>query len=203
MLKRNGETLFAVLLVLSAFIGMPASAAPIGLGDFSGSETVVDLGNLPGPSATVVTVDDLTFTSSTPFLKQSGLTDTSVTGMFTMDLASPQQRVGLELNQFFDNPGLVTWSIQAFDIGLNFLEEVFVSQSVLSTPVFGGLERIEGISRLLVTEVTPCVGCNYFTFINEARFENTGPSVPEPTALGLLGLGLAGLGLASRRKLGA
>lgn len=186
---RYSTVLFSLATTL--VVAPRVDAAPIGLGDFSGSETVVSLASLPGPPEAVVTVGDLTFTSSANFLKQSGLTDTSTDGMFSMDLATPQQRVGLELNAFSVSTGgaAVTWSVKAFDAGLSFLEEVQLTQSAASVPVFGGIERTEGIARLEVAEVTPPPPTtNYFTFINEVRFE-----VPEPATATLLAVGLLGL----------
>ncbi len=181
-----------ICLGIFSFAVTNANAISIGVGDFSGSETVVDLSLLPGPAEPVVTVGDLVFTSTANFLKQSGLTETSDPGMFSMDLATPQLRVGLELRAFAnatDNVP-VTWSIQAFDDNANPLETIQVSQAAAGDAVFGGIERAELIARLVVSEVTPPpTGSNYFTFINEARFETP---IPEPSAvvLALLGCGL-------------
>ncbi len=168
----------------------PLLAVSIGLGDFSGSETVVSLANLPGADAPIVVVDDLTFTSSQDFRKQSGLTEISQDGSFTMDLAVPQQRVGLELKAFASVTGdaPVTWSVEAFDSAMSSLEIVQISQPVAGAEVFGGVARSEGIARILVTEVTPApTGSNYATFINEVRFE----AIPEPTSAVLLLVGLS------------
>ncbi len=170
------------------FVASEVNAVSIGVGDFSGAETVVDLSFLPGPSEPVVTVGDLVFTSSANFLKQSSLTEASLAGSFTMDLASPQLRVGLELTAFASATQNVpvTWSIEALDAGATSLETILVSQAAAGDTVFGGIERPELIAQLVVTEVTPHPsGGNYFTFINNVRYE-----VPEPTGMLLLVVGM-------------
>lgn len=197
----------AAVLVSGAFsIQHAAHAAPINISDFSGSETVVSTTNLPGPETPVVVVGDVTFTSSVAFIKQISLTDISADGMFTMDLASPQNRVGFELNAIASSATgnqLITWTVQAFDAGMTLLEEIMVTQTALSTAVFAGFERSEGIVRLKAIEVTPGAmpSFNYFTLVNNVRFENTNPAeIPIPAALPLFLAGMAALGLSARRR---
>jgi len=183
------------------FSAARAQAVPIGIGGFSGSETVIDFtelgGNIlpPGP----FTIGEVTFTGEPGWRLLDGNVLGTVTpalavnadpSQIRLDFASPKGRVGL-------NYGAVsaTFIVSIFDAGLTFLEQTVVSPPAFGSNVFVGFENLAGISRLVITETGDD---GFLGALDDIRFELA--PIPEPSTMLLLGSGLAGLGWYRRRR---
>lgn len=187
-----------------------STAAPIGLGGFSGSETVIDFDSLL--SGTPITNQysglGVTFIGS-PFLADpfpattvngtmSAANHEPINNPITALFTSLQNRVGM----MFGTPigQVTTVQIDVFLGALLVDSATFLSGGTLpggNVPtVFGGLEVAGGFDRVEFRSLTG----NLAFQIDDFRFEAAGARVPEPATLTLLVLGLAGLAASRRRR---
>lgn len=208
MTLRVAAAVFVSVFLLST----QANANPIdgiGVGNFSGSETLVDLNSLPGNISSLTTQFSgvgLDFSTTgggwihepeTGFIvsgNASNIIARSVVGFATVELGflTSMTRVGFDVGSNIDL--VVTISILR---NSNVTGSFTYAQShnfSSFTPVFRGFEdsaEIDGVRLAFTSGVH---------FIDNIRFENTQTVIPEPSTLLLLGSGLAGLAAWRRKK---
>ena len=200
-------------LVALAFIPLLCSnlhAAPIGLGGFSGGETVIDFNTI----ASGVSINNqyaalgVTFSGSPfqgdPFPEttingtMSGANHNPINNPITATFSSTENRVGM----VFGGPigSVTTFEIRAF-LGAGQVDlQTFVSDGFQpggNVPsVFGGIEVAGGFDRIEFASLTS----NFAFQIDDFQFESTTGKVPEPSTMLLLGAGLIGLAGYGRKK---
>ncbi len=200
---RTGAVLFVV--VVSSFTGV--SAREIGIGDFSGGETVIGFDSLPDSQvvtnqfaglgvtfagvveADPITVNWLPQNSSPPNV----LNNNSPQGT-ELTFALGVNRVGA----FFLH-GTTSVSLSVFDASNNLLETATVA-GVFGTEVFEGFVGIESatdIARAVFLGTAPNPS---FFALDDVRFEAISAPIPEPGTWALLGVCLFGAGLVHRRR---
>lgn len=187
----------AGFLVMTA---APAWSVPIGVGAFSGGETVIDfdgladdtvLGNqFAGLGITFQTIngtttiqDSLVFPLLSP--PNGAFVNINLGGQQNILFSTAVNRFGLDL----DGSGGQIFIMDVFGAG-GFIEQVTSSTNA----TFLGVQTLEDIVRVEVRSSTN--GANFF--FDDVRFEAVTTSIPEPGTLLLLGLGLAGLGVTRR-----
>ncbi len=205
-------SLVGVVLFGMALVGMPgiAAAGQIGVGDFSGSETVTTFDGLFLPvfgNPAPVEFDGNTYNTNDNVFRYSPFdvgpdekigTNTNF-GFFDIELGEGAQRAGIEVGFLFEEDAFSVEFFDLFDNSLFFINET-------SAPfgfTFIGFEADAGlIGRVRVTDTSDNVSV---IAIDNFRFEGPTTSVPEPASFALFGLGLLGFGAAklrSRRKVG-
>ncbi len=210
--KRKLMTSIAVIgLMCASASRLPA--ATIGIGDFSGNETVVDFGNPNSDSvfSSPTTIGGLTFTvnsgaffviepagffsslfSNVPGASQLGtLRDAAATSDVVLTFSTIVHRAGLLLSAGTSVPA--TWEVTAFS-GASPLGSVVVTQPAGNQAVFAGLEFLQNITSVRVSETAG--GNAGATAIDDVRFE----AVPEPSTLVLASGAAFGLLLVARRR---
>jgi len=202
---------FSLLLLL---MGGTTYAVPIGIGSFSGSETVETFTSGFGISFAPVTHNGVTYSSLGSGLGNSGLNasdnwnpffsnilgssqgislnDEFGESLIRIDFSTPVNRVGLLLS----TTPVTTWTITAFDNLFSPLESVIVTMPDLEQAVFVGIERPENIARL---EISESFDNGHLTIADDLRYE----VIPEPStyllfAVGILGI--IGMGYRQRKK---
>ena len=187
-----------------------AQAGPIGIGDFSGSETVstYDGLGLPFTNSAPVVIDGNSYTTDDGFLRYSSTFDPDCTnecignnsdlGWIDVALGGPATRVGALVG---GDRVSYTGFVEFFDVSDVLLGSVnFGGNTGL---IFAGWEDAGGISRMRVTDTA---SNGLITHMEDLRFEgravnDPGPTpVPAPATLGLLIGGLAALGMRRRKK---
>ena len=216
-----------VIVFLLSLILSSAHAIPIGIGDFSGSETVIDFNSIPtGPPGTLITDQfapiGVTFSGS-PFqgdpFPGSSINGTmtgvnfddfggNINNPITAKFSSLQNRVGM----FFGTiPSLdAKVQIQPYLGGQPIESELqeFEMPADLNLPegqlltVFGGIFLAGGFDRIDFSSIS---GLGRFE-VDDFRFEKSedrapGPApIPEPVTILLLCTGLLGLAGFGRKK---
>lgn len=203
-----GLTLFTMTLFE---IPRTAEAGQIGIGDFSGSETVTTFNGLFLPvfdNPAPVEFDGNTYNTNDNIFRYSPFdvgpdekigTNTNF-GFFDIELGEGAQRAGVEVGFLFQEDAFSVEFFDLFDNSLFFINETSADFDF----TFVGFEADAGlIGRVRVTDTSDNVSV---MAIDNFRFEGPTAVVPEPASLALFSLGLLGVGavkLRSRRKAGA
>lgn len=205
---------FVAAVALTSLAGTShAALMPIGIGDFSGTETVIDysavplstpvhgetvdgvlheftIGGVPSNQATIGTLDTDHVTGRAILGRTSGI----------LSLQFPDVQTRMGFGWSLSDVGTGGVQIELFDAADTSLGAVDFSGS--PDPFFvGGFAGVESDTPFSSAEVSWLhPGDIAFAFDN-LRFERAAVSVPEPSPLALLGLGFAALGLVRRRAL--
>lgn len=194
-------------LLLALALLLPSSTATAGvitIGDFSGSETVIDFESLGSAPATgPFSIGSVTFSESSSGTGGPGwrllsniegfvgnfLTDNAGISLIQLDFAAPQLRAGVLVGVT-----TATYSVSIYDSSLALLEStsVFVS----GAPLFAGFENAAGISRMVISETSGENG--RVGGLDDVRFE--GAAIPEPGTWALFGIGLLALTAVKRAR---
>ena len=191
--------------VIGTFWIGESQGAQILIGGFSGGETVEDFTSLGGiaPPDGPFTLGNLTFSEATTGSGNAPgwrilslgtpqmLTDDGGSTRITIDLGTPQQRVGLDVGI-----GTALYDVSFFDTDLALLGTVNVALSGQLASAFAGWEDLGGISRVTVTELGDNVRVGG---VDNIRFEGPIASIPEPSSTIVTGL-IAVFGLSMRRR---
>lgn len=201
------------IVTKGVFAGMLATllcgnvgAGQIGIGDFSGSETVTTFNSLglPVKNSTPIVFDGNTYTTANGRLRYGNfgsgsgcsgecIGTNSDLSFLDVVLSSPATRVGALA-------GITTAS------GTGFAEFFSVADVLIGTVNingfgFAGWEDLGGISRMRYTDTA---SNGQIALMDDFRFEGrVDGQIPEPVSLALMGLGLAGIGYQRRKQVKA
>lgn len=202
-----GPVLKAAILQAVVLFGLAgaADAAPIGIGDFSGSETVTTFDGLFLPvfgNAAPVEFDGNIYNTNDNVFRYSPFdvgpdekigTNTNF-GYFDITLGEGAQRAGVEVGFLFWEDA---FSVEFFDLAGDSLYFVDETAPALDHTFVGFETDGELIGRVRITDTSDNVSV---IAIDNFRFEGPSVAVPEPATLALFGFGLLGLGAAKLRR---
>ena len=192
-----------VLGLVVLMLAGTANAGMIGLGDFSGSETIIDFNAISNTQSITnqYSGDGVDFSGALVGLTNPGDTNlfngstiasnwiysgTGNTGSsWTATFSSVQNLVGF----LAETNSSDSVTIEAF-LGLTSIGSVNFPNPNGPTPDFLGFGDLGGFDSITVT--TANIGNGFFA-MDDFRFEGSSVSVPEPGSLVLLALGLVGL----------
>lgn len=186
-----------------------ASAGPVALSGFSGSESVINFAALGGAPATgSFTLGVATFTESSTGTGGPGwryfntgvsgntspmLGDSAGISNIAIDFATSYDRVG-----FYVAVGTATYTVDFYD-GVSLLGSSIVNVSGLTSQFVGWESLSGGVSRAVIRETSGENGL--IGGLWNVRYEDVaGGTVPEPATMGLALLALAGVAAARRRR---
>ena len=205
---------FGLALLVSALLTPieqthAATVTQIGIGDFSGSETVIDFSGVPNQNfiTNQFSGSDVTFSgglySNTvdlwPFPNANGAVasnypngNPSINNTITADFSSTLNRVGFFTSMSPNGDRLAVELFKSDGGSFTSLGGLVFGPTV-TTAVFAGLEVLSGFDRMVLTGQG--VGKRQF-LIDDLRIE----AVPIPAALPLFGAALGVIGLLGWRK---
>lgn len=180
-----------------------ANAGPIGIGDFSGSETVstFDGLGLPFDNATPLIIDGNTFTTDNGFLRWHSFGAVYGCATGTEECIGNNSDLGY-IDVIFGSPVIRAGAFVGISGGTGVAEFYSLTDTLLGSVgtgpgmEFAGWEDLAGISRFRFTDTS---SNELISLMDDLRFEGQA-EVPAPATLLLFGLGLAGLGWARRKK---
>jgi len=193
-----------LLVAVAVFSSATASAGQIGIGDFSGGETVTSFDNLGlgFTTATPLVFDGNTYTTDNGILRYTDpngfdadcngecIGNDSDLGWIDVVLGGTFDRVGARVGGASTSyNGLVDF----FGVGDVLLGSVAFGNN--AGMVFTGWEDFGGITRVRFNDTA---SNGLILHLDDFRFERV--AVPEPGSLVMLAFGLAGLVVARRRK---
>jgi len=193
-----------LLVAVAVFSSATASAGQIGIGDFSGGETVTSFDNLGlgFTTATPLVFDGNTYTTDDGILRYTDpngfdadcngecIGNDSDLGWIDVVLGGTFDRVGARVG---GANSTYSGQVDFFGVGDVLLGTVAYGNN--AGMVFAGWEDFSGITRVRFNDTA---SNGRIVHLDDFRFERV--AVPEPGSLAMLGLGLAGLVVARRRK---
>jgi hypothetical protein len=206
----------SVALIVGLQIGAQARAVPIGISDFSGSESVetYSTGYPAGTNgATPYTINGITYQTlgsgggaSGMFLATTSVhadifanipgtsgapvySDNWTLTSLRISFSEPVRRVGLLLGTGV----ITTYRMSAFTNSDQLIDDVTVTMPAEWQAVFAGLELSEDLGYMMIDEIGADNG--EVTFFDDLRFE----AIPEPSTGLLVALGLLGMAARQRR----
>lgn len=222
MRKMTAASRFLGIMVFMGASQVLAVPIQVGIGAFSGSETVIGFEGLAVGTSVTNEFSGLgvIFDGSMPVVEYSGFG----APLSVAALANGDGSQGLRQGSNLSTPNTVTFSSAVTRLGFDLSSNVDVNvpvrlylnnvltgsfnlMSALNTVPFYGFEDLAGIDRIefdmeLNAQEEIGLGFGFVSILDQIRFESASASVPvpEPATLALFGIGLAGMGLARRRK---
>lgn len=202
-IKFCAKWMAAVVVACSAAVA-PAFAGQIGIGDFSGGETVTTFDGLGLDffNPTPIAIDGNTYVTDSGFLRYfppfplcsgSCIGNDTEPGFIDVTLGGPATRAGARV-------GINgTWSgtVEFYDLVNALLGTVTFTDESAGLQ-FAGWESAGGIGRMRLVDGSPD---NFSVIImDDFRFENVNVQVPEPSSMALFGLGGLLLFASTRRR---